>query len=147
MPLRTMIQAVAACLALPATGCSSCSVWDDCEPGVARPCDDPACGTCTIAIETCQDNHEWGPCSCAPDEDTGWDHGEWELPGDLAGEVDDLHDPDDPDAEEFDAPADPGAEACDAWEETCDAVDAGWELICDADREDGDWCDEAGESP
>jgi hypothetical protein len=62
-------------------GCSTCTIWDECEPGDVRPCDpNISCGHCDFYEKVCQDNHQWGTCRCVDsgypwDAYDTWDHG------------------------------------------------------------------------
>jgi hypothetical protein len=122
-------------------GCSTCSIWDECEPGEERSCDPDGCGDCVKATETCRDNHEWGPCVCIehrsgcgrydPYDPDAYDPGvDWWVeptPEDIAFDL------------PLDEELDPGTdEAEDADEEDADPLDA---------EEDGeDAPEDAGES-
>jgi hypothetical protein len=137
-------------------GCSTCSMWDECEPGDERTCSHEGCGDCVMAQETCRDNHEWGPCHCVEweeDDDFGCGGGSW------------RRDTDDPEHDEsldwtwediaFDLPLDeeldPGtdedeADAEDVDDEDVDAGDVDDEDVDDEDVDAGDAPEDAGES-
>ena len=69
-------------------GCSTCSIWDECEPGDVRSCDYPGCGTCHVARQVCQDNHQWGHCVCISSGDDSFTYDPYDPYDDL------FHEPD-----------------------------------------------------
>jgi hypothetical protein len=112
-------------------GCSTCSTWDECEPGIDRPCNYEGCGECYVARQECRENHQWGPCVCI-DHDPPYDADDpdpwWDVPYDFHDE--DRREPDLVDED----PVDPDVE--DLFDlETSDLVD---EDIADDDLEDAD---------
>ncbi len=69
-------------------GCSTCSIWDECEPGETRSCDYPGCSTCHVATQVCQDNHQWGHCECISSGGDSYTHEPYDP------WYDPFHDPD-----------------------------------------------------
>ncbi|MBW2262400.1 MAG: hypothetical protein JRG91_10545 [Deltaproteobacteria bacterium] len=97
--LRRTLTILAICLVH--AGCSTCSIWDECEPGDVRSCDYEGCGDCQIARQVCQDNHQWGRCECVSGGYDSYTHDLYDPHHDISLEPD-IEEETDLDTEEHD---------------------------------------------